>query len=201
MVNKVLVLFLDRLDYFAAFEKVPYDLVYSARNFIPVLGLWTGGGGGVALYKRAKLPWLWTTLGPQLSFPQVCFSNTTQRKSAEKMWSFNDCSRTWVDIRRVGWIVQIYWLLSLTLMDFSPLVTTAALYQRGFQSVKTGVAQYKGIEFCTNLGTWTRGGRTIQGTHYTRGPTVVLELQWFHEQWDLCFTPPLDATPYQPSTK
>ncbi len=34
---------------------IPYDLVYSARNFVPILGLWTSG---VASYKRAKLHWL-----------------------------------------------------------------------------------------------------------------------------------------------
>ena len=31
---------------------IPYDLVYSARNFVPILGLSTRE---VALYKRAKL--------------------------------------------------------------------------------------------------------------------------------------------------
>ena len=39
-------------------DYIPYHLVYSARNFVPILGLWTRG---VALYKRAKLYWLQTT--------------------------------------------------------------------------------------------------------------------------------------------
>ncbi len=40
----------------------------SARNFVPISGLWTRG---VALYKRAKIHWLLTALGPKLSC-QVC---------------------------------------------------------------------------------------------------------------------------------
>ncbi len=44
---------------------IPYDLLYSARHFVPILGLWTRG---VALYKRAKLHWLWTALRSQPSF-------------------------------------------------------------------------------------------------------------------------------------
>ena len=41
-------------------------------------------------------------------------------------------------------------------------------------SVKTGVALYKGIEFCTKFRDLNKVGHTIQGTHYTRGPTVRL---------------------------
>ncbi len=33
---------------------------------------------------------------------------------------------------------------------------------------------YKGIEFCTKFRDLNLGGRTIQGTHYTRGPTVYI---------------------------
>ncbi len=43
-----------------------------------------------------------------------------------------------------------------------------------WDTAKRGVALFKGIEFCTKFGdlNWV-GGRTIQGTHNTRGPVVV----------------------------